>query len=214
MSITTTSANLETASAFAILAATEINNNGYTRIMNGNIGLSPGDLICGLPSDRLSCGVKFIGKKDDYIVTKAQMDAAIAYGMGIGLTGSLQTETNLGGYTFGPGVFKFNSNVSLTGIFVLQGTGSGNDLFIIQIAGSFVTDPYSQITLTNSAQSCNVYWLIGSSAVLGNVSTFNGNIIAVESIIVGAGAKINGRLIALKGAVTLNHNEINTACSS
>ena len=61
----------------------------------------------------------------------------------------------------------------------------------------------SHIVLTNGASSSNVFWQVGSSATLGTGSVFKGTIIAYSSITSTTSATVDGRLIALNGAVTL-----------
>jgi hypothetical protein len=58
---------------------------------------------------------------------------------------------------------------------------------------------------------CNVYWQIGSSAVLGSTTAFQGNVMALTSISLNNGATVIGRLLARNGAVTLINNVINGA---
>ena len=64
------------------------------------------------------------------------------------------------------------------------------------------------MNLVNGAQSCNVFWQVGSSATLGTNSTLRGNILAFTSITVGAGLTVDGRALALNGAVTLDTDTI------
>ena len=68
----------------------------------------------------------------------------------------------------------------------------------LTIAGS------SQVVLTGSAQACNVFWRIGSSATLGTGSSFVGTVIADASITAAANSDVDGRLIARNGSVTLD----------
>jgi type VI secretion system secreted protein VgrG len=56
----------------------------------------------------------------------------------------------------------------------------------------------------NGGQAINVYWKIGSSATLGTLTRFSGNILAQESISLATGASLTGRALALTGAVTMD----------
>jgi type VI secretion system secreted protein VgrG len=60
----------------------------------------------------------------------------------------------------------------------------------------------------NGAQACNVFWQVGSSATFGTTTEFAGTVIATASITATTGAVINGRLLALNAAVTLDSNTI------
>jgi Ice-binding-like len=67
--------------------------------------------------------------------------------------------------------------------------------------------------LNGAPPSCNVYWQVGSSATLGTNSTFIGTIMALTSISLKTGAKLDGRALARNGAVTLDTNTITrSAC--
>jgi hypothetical protein len=73
---------------------------------------------------------------------------------------------------------------------------------------TLTTGSASQINLINGAQSCNVFWQVGSSATLGTGSTFRGTIIALTSITVTTGVTVDGRVLARNGAVTLDTDTI------
>ena len=67
--------------------------------------------------------------------------------------------------------------------------------------------------MIRSAQSCNVFWKVGTSATLGAGSTFRGTIMAHTSISLGAAVTVDGRLLAGEqasgaGAVTLINDTI------
>jgi hypothetical protein len=68
--------------------------------------------------------------------------------------------------------------------------------------------------MLNGAQACNVFWQVGSSSTLGTNSTFIGTIMALTSISLQTGAKLDGRALARNGGVTLDSNTITrSACS-
>jgi hypothetical protein len=62
--------------------------------------------------------------------------------------------------------------------------------------------------LAGGAKAANIFWQVGSSATLGTGSSFNGNILAQDSITVTTGAALNGRALARTGAVTLDTNVV------
>jgi type VI secretion system secreted protein VgrG len=68
--------------------------------------------------------------------------------------------------------------------------------------------------VTNGVASDSIFWQVGSSATLGTTTTFAGNILALDSITLTTGAKIEcGRAFAQTGAVTLDTNDISNNCS-
>ena len=58
------------------------------------------------------------------------------------------------------------------------------------------------LSLPLSAQACNVYWQVGSSATFGATNTFAGSVVALTTITVGAGGTFAGPLMARNGVVT------------
>ena len=69
--------------------------------------------------------------------------------------------------------------------------------------------------MLNGAQSCHVYWQVGSDATLGTNSSFTGTILALTSISLQTGARLDGRALARNGAVTLDSNTITrSACTT
>ncbi|MGI8423414.1 MAG: ice-binding family protein, partial [Chloroflexota bacterium] len=61
------------------------------------------------------------------------------------------------------------------------------------------------------AQSCNVFWQVGSSATIQTSTQFAGNILALTSISMKTGATLLGRALARNAAVTLDTNKITSA---
>ena len=64
------------------------------------------------------------------------------------------------------------------------------------------------MVLLNGAQSCNVFWQIGSSATLQSNAAVVGTVVANTSITLVTGASLAGRALALNGAVTLDSNTV------
>ena len=81
-------------------------------------------------------------------------------------------------------------------------------MFVFQAGSTLTTGSASAVNLINGAQSCNVFWQVGSSATLGTASTFRGTIIALTSITVTTGVTVDGRVLARNGAVTLDTDTI------
>ena len=113
-----------------------------------------------------------------------------------------------GNATLPPGVYisATASTVGVTGILTLDGQGDSNARFIFQVPSALTTAagapgaPGSEIRLINGAKASNVFWQVGSSAVIGTYALFQGNVLADTSITMGTSATSCGRLLA--GAVT------------
>ena len=126
------------------------------------------------------------------------------------------TGVNLGGLTLLPGVYKFSSSAQLTGALVLDANNDPNAQFVFQIGSTLTTAAGASVVVINNVatQPCIVFWQVGSSATLGAGNEFQGHIMALASITVGAGtAIVSGSALASTGAVTLDVDHI-TGCSA
>ncbi|MEY2398555.1 MAG: hypothetical protein QOJ00_1729, partial [Actinomycetota bacterium] len=116
--------------------------------------------------------------------------------------------TDLGGKTLVGGVYNTPSSFGITGTLTLDGQNNPDSTFIFQAGSTLITEPNSSVSLINGAQACNVFWQVGSSATLGVGSTFVGTVISLTSISANTNARIQGRLLARNGAVTLDSNQV------
>jgi Ice-binding-like len=198
-----TAVPLATADSFAVLAGAGITNTGPTTI-NGDVGTFPTTTIVGAGSMTIN-GTNHAG---DAVTQGAQNDLVTAYNNAAGQGPTNPIAADLGGLTLTPGVYNSASSIGLTGALTLNGGGDPNAVFIFQAGSSLTTASGSQINLINGAQSCNVFWQVGSSATLGTGSTFRGTVIALTSITVTTAVTVDGRVLARNGAVTLDTDTI------
>ena len=109
------------------------------------------------------------------------------------------------GSTFVPGIYFINSTAVLDGNLILDGQNNPNALFVIQINGAFSTNSLSEVTLTNGALACNVFWKVEGLVDMSAGTLMKGTIVANNAaILVGVGSKIEGRLLSTTGAITVN----------
>ncbi len=191
--------SLDSASPYAVLGASTVTNIGNS-VLTGDLGLSPGTAITGFPPGIVNGTVNI----NNTSATTAQTDALQAYND----LGALAVTNDLTGQdlaqTLPAGIYSYDSSAGLSGTLVLDGPGD----FVFLIGSTLTTSSASAVSLINGANVENVFFRVGSSATLGTSSTFSGTIIADSSITANTGANIEGRLIALNGAVSLDSNNV------
>jgi hypothetical protein len=192
------SINLGAATSMGILAGSTITCVTAGTI-NADIGLSPGSaVVLGTPP----CVVTGTQHITDAVAAQAQLDLTAAYNQLAGLPcGTVIGTADIGGTTRTAGVYCSASTIGVTGTLTLDGGGDPNAVFVFQ-AGSGLTG-VGTIALINSAQAKNVYWQVGSSAVIGVGSAWKGNILSFSSITLNDNTTLIGRALARNGAVTL-----------
>ncbi|MGK0224454.1 MAG: hypothetical protein ACI9ON_003707 [Limisphaerales bacterium] len=200
--------DLGSAESFSVLGASTVTNTGMTTL-DGNLGVCAGTAITGFYGTNENDGPgTFTGSSHqaDTVAQQAQADALAAY---IHLSGMVVdqdlTGQDLGGLTLAPGVYNFSSSAFLTGTLTLDGPGD----YVFLMGSTLVTASNSFVNCINGANPYNgVFWRVGSSATLGTGTSFGGTIIAQASNTLTTGASVQGRVIALVGAVTLDSNNI------
>lgn len=211
--------DLGSTTGFVILAGSLI-SNVPTSAINGNIGLSPaaGSLISGFGSEEITGTTYAVdnsgpaGSVPDAVgLTAAKGNLTTAYNDAAGRTSNdiVLLAGNIGGLTLTPGLYKSNGSVEISsGDLTFDAKGNANAVFIIQIASSLNTTSGRKVILSGGALASNIFWQVGTSASLGTTSVFKGTIMADQSISMGTGATIEGRLFARIAAVTLNSNTV------
>ncbi len=211
------SVSLGTAANYAVLAGATVTNTGSS-VLTGDLGLSPGGGGCGVvgfPPGIVHGTINACNGP----AGQAQIDLTTAYNAakGLSVTGTL-TGVDLGGQHLTPGVYFFATSAQLTGTLTLEGTPGAQ--FVFQIGTSLTTASSSSVIFINSltgkqSTDPNIFWQVGSSATLGTTTSFQGNILALDSITLNTGATIGcGSALARNGAVTLDSNVIGGGCGS
>jgi hypothetical protein len=175
--------------------------------VTGNLGVSPGSSVVGFsPSTGTVAGGSIYA--GDATAALAQSDLTIAYLNAAARPISGNIGADIGGTTIFPGVWDAPVSLGVTGTVTLDAQHNPNAVWIFQSPSTLVTSTNSAVVLINGAQSCNVFWQVGSSATLNASSSFYGTILALSSISLGNGATVNGRVLARNGAVTLLSNTV------
>ena len=203
--------SLGTAQSFAVLGAAGVMNTNATTI-KGDLGVWAGSAITGLSDISLTGALE----QTTAVAQLAQTDARAAYSWLAALPFTANySDVDLGGRTLTPGVYYFASEAQLTGALVLDFLSDPGGMFVFQIGSALTTASSSTVSVLNGNALSSVYWQVGSSAVLGSSTTFQGNIIADKSISLVSGTTIIcGRAIALVGAVTMDNNVVSNDCEN
>lgn len=188
---------------FSVLGASTVTNTGFT-VMTGDLGLYPGTSVTGFPPGEVDGSQNIT----DVIAQNGQTDALAAFTAFNLLSPTSTLGADIGGTTILPGVYDFSSSAAITGTVTLDGSGIADSVFIFLIPSTFIPATNAIVSLTNSAQAGNIYWIVGSSATLGTGSQIRGNIIAQTSVTLNTNAQLIGRAFALTGGVTLDTNDL------
>ena len=202
--------HLDTASGFAVLAGSGITVAGAANstTITGDIGTSPTPAMTGLGNVILNG----VNQANNAVTAQAKIDLGTAYNDAAGraYNATYALGYDLVGQTLTSGVYNDASSFFLSGTLTLDGQGNPEAVFIFQAGSTLITASDSHVVLIGGAQACHVYWQVGSSATLGTDTDFMGNILALTDITLNTGATVDGRALALNGAVTLDNNSITT----
>ncbi len=201
---------------FAILSKSGI-TNVFKSTITGNVGSSPitgaailvtceevaGTIYSVDAAGPLPCRVT-----DATLLTSSVGDMLTAYNDAAGRTNPNFLNLgagDIGGLTLSPGLYKWTSAVIIpTDVKI---SGSPNDVWIFQVAGTLKMGSAVKITLSGGAQAKNIFWQVAGAVTLGTTSHFEGNILGATGINLQTGASINGRMLA-QTAVTLQMNTV------
>ncbi|MDO9512403.1 MAG: ice-binding family protein [Bacteroidales bacterium] len=218
--INSSAVNLNSAGRFGILAAVGISTTGFSEIHDMDVGISPGvrSSVTGFPPAIVVNGA--IYASDDIappgvaamlIQAKQDLTNAYLFAEGASAPAPVTVAGDQGGITLAPGIYKSTSTLLIqSGDLTLDGQGDANATWIFQIASDFTTvgGAGGNVILSGNAQAKNVTWQVGSSATIGNSTSFKGNILALTSITMNTGSSIEGRLLARNGAIVLSGTNI------
>jgi hypothetical protein len=196
--------DLGSAGAYSVLSSAALTNTGMTSV-SGKAGSGTG--ITGFPPGATSTPPVHSADADA-IAALADLGTAYFDAMGRmpvvgnGLTG------DIGGTTMTPGLYTAAAALLISGDLTLDAQNDTAAIFIIQIGTTLTTGASARVLLINGATAANVYWQVGTSATLGINSTFQGTLMADQSVTLATNAMVVGRVLARAAAVTMDANTI------
>jgi hypothetical protein len=203
---------LGSASTYGVLSGTPDASNTGPTVINGDLGVWPAASCIGFQAPCIGGGPGVVNGAihlADGAAMQAQSDLTTAYNNAAGQPFKT-IGPQLAGATLTPGVYNSASgfDIAVGGTLTLDAQGNSGALFIFQAGSTVVANSGSQVRLINGAQSCNIFWQVGSSATIGTGTRFVGNVLALTSIAAQTGAVIDGRLLARNGETTMETNTI------
>ena len=224
-----------------------ITNQGLFTVVNGSIGTTAASTLVTGFRDGLSGDVYTVTPLNDGLVTKgiytdaptpgnATKAAAALAGLNAArdLYNSISPASmpggvsnpgagELGGLTLAPGIYTASSSFKITnGNLVLDAQGDSNAKWYFQAPSSLTvgdSQPSSITFLGGVGNAANVYWYVGTAAVINYAGggVMVGNIIANSGVTLSSPANstnssvttLNGRAISLVASVTMVNTVIN-----
>lgn len=202
---------LGTAETYAIVASDAITDASLPvspSEVHGDVALT--GTANGLTSGQIVNGTIHTNDAEATIV-RADVNAAYVDLANAPATAAIVADLGFNPLPYLPGVYNSTSSILLNGTITLDGLSNDQSVFIFQAGSDLTVGSNAQVLLINGAQSCNVYWQVGSSAAIGTDADFVGTVVAATSITVNTGATVEGRLLASAlnaGSVTLDNNVI------
>lgn len=220
-SISAPNVDLGTVERFGIIAGVGVSNNaGFSEIHNMDVGISPGvrSSITGFPPAIVVNGAIYasddiipVGVAAMLILAKQDLTNAYLFAEGATSPAPATVSGDIGGTTLAPGIYKSNTTLLIqSGNLTLDAQGDANAVWIFQIASGFTTvgGAGGNVILSGGAQAKNVFWQVGSSATIGDFTSFKGNVMALTSITMNSGATAVGRMLARNGSVVMTSTNI------
>jgi hypothetical protein len=202
--------------SFALLGGGGVTIGGTGSVITGSVGAYPTTSITGvMPTNfTISGGTVQMGGATA-ASAQGELAAAITALSGMTPTGTVST---LGGLTLAPGVYSSSSMMSLTGTLTLDGKGDPNAVWVFEVGSALTTASSSTVNVINTGAGAGIYWVLptgSGSATLGSNSTFEGNILANESISFDPNVTLGcGRALTQVASVTLaGKDTIGIGCS-
>jgi ice-binding like protein/putative Ig domain-containing protein len=198
------------ARSYAVLGGTTVTVAGTGSVITGDVGVSPGTSITGLPAGG-TVVPPFSTHSNDGSAISAQSSTTALYIDLASRGGATPLGAELGGVSLIPGVYSFSSTANIAAGTTLTLNGAG--VYIFEVGSAITANVGSNISLIGGATACNVFWQVTSAATLNGV-TFAGTVVAQAGVTLGVGAVLNGRaLTTAAGAVTLSGGNTVGGCS-
>ncbi len=182
--------NFKSAQSLGVFGGNSVSDNGSD--IRGTVG-STGEVL-GVASNAMSLGDAAENRRDllDVFSVVDQLPCT-------------QVNGDLNGQTFTPGVYCVG-DATLAGRMTVDAGGDVNARFVFRVDGTFTARDSASIERTGEAQATNVYVFSRGSANVGSNASIGSNLISRDSVRVGHGSTVSGKVIGVEGTVTTDSN--------
>jgi len=204
----TTMVDLGDASTYAVLSGTSVGNTVSAvgaphTTLRGDLGVKPATEPTGFPPGEIR-GTKRVGTA---AAADAHADLVTAYNEVKDRPGGAPLALALAGTTITPGLYAIPGAASNTTTVTLDAQGDSNAVFVFQVDGALAFAAGSHVVLKNGARASRVFWQVNGAAAVGAGADFAGTLMASAAVAIGNGTLVNGRALAIAGALTLDNNQ-------
>jgi len=191
--------NLGSASGFVLFTTNgALTNTGISQL-TGNVGSNNG-------SSTAFGNVNGVMNNNNAASALCATDVLAAYNQLNALVPTIFPAPLLGnGQTLNAGIYSIAGNASINLDLILDGQGSANAVFVIQVQGALSSNASAKVKLINNAKACNVFWKVEGLVSLAAGTNMKGTIIANNAAInLNSGDTLEGRALSINGAITIN----------
>lgn len=198
--------SLGRAASYLLLASSAVRHSswfGWNTSIDGSVGTSPGTTIEGLQnSGWFFRNVAGDIDRNTSAARAAMTDARSLYDTLQAHPTTATVPSRITG-THTPGTYQPASGLlTVNGTLTLDAQGDSSARFILR-AERITIESRATIRLINGATTTNIYWAASADIELGPNSTSAGNFIAARSATLRDNVTLQGRVIALDGAISL-----------
>ncbi|MFT5127240.1 MAG: VCBS repeat-containing protein, partial [Rhodothermales bacterium] len=161
------------AESFAILAGSTVTVAGTGTVITGNVGVSPGTSITGIPAGAALTPPSATHSNTAAAIAEQAASEAL-YTTLRDTGGATAIAAELGGTTLTPGTYSFSSSANIADGTTLTLDGAG--VYIFKVGSAITANVHSSVILLNGASPSQVFWQVTSAATLNGV-TFSGTVV-------------------------------------
>jgi signal peptidase I len=190
--------------AIAATSITDTSNTSYNSTIVGDAATTPGASVAGFRDSDIDT-VHLNNQAAKAAMAAAQSARAALNERAVTSVLPAALSGTLGGgvYTSTTGAF------SIAGTLTLDAKGDTSARFVFRTTSALTMAQRARVVLANGANAANVYWVVGTTATIGTVSSGTPDTTTVGTYFVAGsvalrGVNLSGRAISFGGSIALN----------